>query len=148
MSTNFESSYMEEYTVKKTYLEAPGFCFEVYDANVTGDVKAFTELYVEQRKKFWVDNDYDSGVWTEENDNGYQNFLKVLEEGNYKMGYYENVFFNRVPARIKCCNQWLSLGSFTNTCEHCNADYNSGGQLLAPRSHWGEETGEHWSECC
>ena len=147
MSTNFESSYMEEYTVKKTYLEAPGFCFDIYDANVVGDLKAFTELYVEQRKQLWIDNNYDSGVWTEENDIGYQNFLKVLEEGNYKMGYYENKFFNRVPARIKCCNQWLSLGSFTNTCEHCSADYNSGGQLLANRRFWGEETGEHWTEC-
>ena len=147
MSTNFESSYMEEYTVKKTYLEAPGFCFEVLNANVAEDLKAFTELYVEQRKQLWIDNDYDLGVWSEENDIGYQNFLKVLEEGNYKMGYYENKFFNRVSAKIKCCNQWLSLGSFTNTCEHCSADYNSGGQLLAPRHQWGEETGEHWSDC-
>ena len=37
--------------------------------------------------------------------------------------------------------------SHTNTCEWCGADYNSFGQLLAPRSQWGEETGEHWSEC-
>jgi hypothetical protein len=29
----------------------------------------------------------------------------------------------------------------TNTCE-CGRDYNWGGQLLAPRSQWGEETGE------
>lgn len=147
MSTNFESSYMEEYTVKKTYLEAPGFCFDVLDANVVGDLEAFTELYVEQRKQMWIDHDWNGSIWSEENDIGYQNFLKVLEEGNYKMGYYENKFFNRVPARIKCCDQWLSLGSFTNTCEHCNADYNSGGQLLADRRFWGEETGEHWTEC-
>ena len=37
--------------------------------------------------------------------------------------------------------------NFTNTCEWCGADYNSFGQKLAPRSQWGEETGEHWSEC-
>ena len=147
MSTNFESSYMEEYTVKKTYLEAPGFCFEVFDANVVGDLKAFTELYTAQRKQRWIDNGYDDGVWTEESDVGYQNFLKVLEEGNYKMDYYEDTFFNRIPARIKCCGTWLELGSFTNTCEHCSSDYNSGGQLLAPRHFWGEETGEHWSDC-
>jgi hypothetical protein len=148
MSTNFQSSYMEEYTVKKTYLESPGFCFEVNDANVVGDLEAFTELYTAQRKQRWIDHDWNGSIWSEANDIGYQNFLKVLEEGNYKMGYYENTFFNRVPARIKCCDQWLSLGSFTNTCEHCNADYNSGGQLLADRRFWGEETGEHWSECC
>ena len=147
MSTNFKSSYMEEYLVKKTYLEAPGFCFEVYDSNVVGDLEAFSKLYVAQRQQMWIDHNYDEGIWTEENDIGYQNFLKVLSEGNYKMGYYENKFFNRVPARIKCCNQWLSLGNFTNTCDKCGADYNSGGQLLAPRHQWGEETGEHWTEC-
>lgn len=37
--------------------------------------------------------------------------------------------------------------NFTNTCEWCGADYNFAGQKLAPRSQWGEETGEHWSEC-
>lgn len=36
---------------------------------------------------------------------------------------------------------------FTNTCEHCGADYNFAGQRLADRSQWGEETGEHPSEC-
>ena len=147
MSTNFESSYMEEYTVKKTYLEAPGFCFEVLDANVVGDLETFTELYIAQRKQYWIDNDYDSGAWSEESDVGYQNLLKVLEEGNYKMGYYENKFFNRIPARLKCCGTWLELGNFTNTCASCGADYNSNGSLLAPRHMWGEETGEHWTDC-
>lgn len=27
-------------------------------------------------------------------------------------------------------------------CDKCGADYNSAGQRLAPRSQWGEETGE------
>lgn len=27
-------------------------------------------------------------------------------------------------------------------CDRCGAEYNSAGQLLAPRSQWGEETGE------
>ena len=35
---------------------------------------------------------------------------------------------------------------FTTTCD-CGKDYNSSGQELAPREQWGEETGEHWSEC-
>ena len=39
------------------------------------------------------------------------------------------------------CGRHIYLDSFTNTCE-CGADYNSAGQELAPRSQWGEETGE------
>lgn len=51
------------------------------------------------------------------------------------------------PAVGRCeCGREVELGSFTNTCE-CGRDYNSAGQLLAPRCQWGEETGEHWSEC-
>ena len=144
MSTNFESSYMEEIVVKKTYLEAPGFYFEANDVNVVGDIEAFTEMYVAQRKRRLINQ----GVWTEESDIGYQNFLKVLAEGNYKMGYYEDKIINRIPASLKCCGTWLELGNFTNTCASCGADYNSNGSLLAPRHMWGEETGEHWTECC
>lgn len=48
---------------------------------------------------------------------------------------------------IKCCSEWLECYSFTNTCDHCGQDYNFSGQMLAPRYCWGEETGEHWTEC-
>jgi len=48
---------------------------------------------------------------------------------------------------IKCCGHDLACPNFTNTCGTCGADYNSAGSKLAPRSQWGEETGEHWSEC-
>ena len=44
------------------------------------------------------------------------------------------------------CGAEVSLGNFTNTCE-CGADYNMSGHRLAPRECWGEETGEHWTEC-
>jgi len=48
---------------------------------------------------------------------------------------------------VQCnCNREVECWDFTNTCE-CDADYNFAGQRLAPRSQWGEETGEHWSEC-
>lgn len=51
------------------------------------------------------------------------------------------------PAIAKCsCGSKVTLEHFTNTCE-CGRDYNTSGQLLAPREQWGEETGEHWSEC-
>ena len=39
------------------------------------------------------------------------------------------------------CGKEVALTGFTNTCE-CGRDYNMSGQLLASRSHWGEETGE------
>lgn len=49
----------------------------------------------------------------------------------------------REPAVGLCnsCRKEVVLEGFTNTCE-CGLDYNSAGQQLAPRSQWGEETGE------
>lgn len=44
---------------------------------------------------------------------------------------------------IRCeCGQEVFCSHFTNTCE-CGRDYNMSGQLLADRSQWGAETGEH-----
>lgn len=43
---------------------------------------------------------------------------------------------------VKCCGEWLRCDGFTNTCHVCETDYNGSGQQLAPRSQWGEETGE------
>lgn len=43
---------------------------------------------------------------------------------------------------IKChCGSEVVCDGFTNTCE-CGRDYNMSGDLLAPRSQWGEDTGE------
>ena len=47
---------------------------------------------------------------------------------------------------IQCCGQDLECDGFTNTCPACGADYNWNGQRLAPRSQWGEETGETAAE--
>lgn len=44
------------------------------------------------------------------------------------------------------CGEEVVLDHFTNTCSGCNRDYNSAGQELAPRSQWGEETGESLAE--
>jgi hypothetical protein len=42
----------------------------------------------------------------------------------------------------KCtCGRLVPFNHCTNTCD-CGRDYNSSGQELAPRSQWGEETGE------
>jgi len=48
---------------------------------------------------------------------------------------------------VKCCGADLVCRDFTNTCSRCGADYNMSGQRLAPRTQWGAETGEHWSDC-
>jgi len=47
--------------------------------------------------------------------------------------------------RCDCCSGHVELHGFTNTCE-CGADYNMSGDMLAPRSQWGEETGEDLGE--
>lgn len=48
-----------------------------------------------------------------------------------------------IPAVGRCdCGRKVELAHFTNTCD-CGHDWNSSGQLLAPRSQWGEETGEY-----
>lgn len=44
---------------------------------------------------------------------------------------------------IECCGQPLELtSSWANSCPSCGTEYNGAGQRLAPRSQWGEETGE------
>ena len=53
----------------------------------------------------------------------------------------------RIPRAGLCnCGRKVTLDRFTNPCS-CGLDYNMFGELLAPRHLWGEETGEHWSEC-
>ncbi len=48
---------------------------------------------------------------------------------------------------VQCaCGETLPVPDFTNTCV-CGRDYNFAGQHLAPREQWGEETGEHPSDC-
>ncbi len=47
---------------------------------------------------------------------------------------------------ITCaCGREVYCDGFTTTCD-CGADYNWNGQRLAPRSQWGEETGESYSD--
>lgn len=45
---------------------------------------------------------------------------------------------------LECdCGHKLYLDScWANECEKCHTEYNGSGQKLAPRSQWGEETGE------
>lgn len=50
----------------------------------------------------------------------------------------------REPKVIECkCGEKIELdSSWANECDNCGREYNGFGQLLAPRSQWGEETGE------
>jgi len=79
-----------------------------------------------------------------------ENLDKCLS-GEYDVvdhGIEQHEWTYREPAVGVCeeCGEEVALAHFTNTCE-CGADYNSSGQRLAPRSQWGEETGEAWYEC-
>jgi hypothetical protein len=77
---------------------------------------------------------------------GRKNYEKCID-GNYNVvddGVRANRDTWREPAVGRChCGEEVVLSGFTNTCEKCGTDYNSAGQCLAPRSQWGEETGEH-----
>lgn len=43
------------------------------------------------------------------------------------------------------CNAEVALSSgWANACPSCQTEYNGAGQRLAPRSQWGEETGEQF----
>ena len=60
---------------------------------------------------------------------------------------YPGMTYTKTHVEVLCCGEWMRCSNFTNTCEHCHKDFNFAGQALAPRSQWGEETGEHWSDC-
>lgn len=81
---------------------------------------------------------------------GRENFIGCIT-GEYDVTYHgirERSWSYTNAAELKCdCGEIVHLSGFTNTCDGCDADYNMSGQLLAPRDQWGEETGEHWSDC-
>ena len=51
---------------------------------------------------------------------------------------------NSIGTVVICCRKRLECTGFTTTCPKCQADYNWNGSRLAPRSQWGEETGEQF----
>ena len=148
ISTNFIPAQTKTRYQRMSYMSHSfeGICnFEVNGDDYSESIEVFHESYIAARKQLF--EDMKLGKWSEDRDIGYQNYLRVLESGEYELGYYENEFSYRESAQIKCCDVWLSLGKFTNTCNMCGADYNGSGQLLSSRQQWGEETGEHWTEC-
>lgn len=79
---------------------------------------------------------------------GLDNFRKCIDGTHdvIDMGVKVDKFRRVIPKMGLCkCGEEVCLESFTNTCS-CGRDYNMCGQELAPRSQWGMETGEHWSD--
>lgn len=95
--------------------------------------------------------DEDGNVDTSEmNKAALENFRKCLcgEHDVVFDGVESREWFYRYPKIGRCdCGAEFTLRNFTNTCYDCGADYNMSGQRLAPREQWGEETGEHWTDC-
>ena len=145
-NSNFRKAFMQRVQRKQTEIIAPNFHF-----SVVGKIKNldhFKELYLEDREKMtYNESCFVDGVYNKSKDCGYLNLLKVLGSGDYQIKEFDYDYTYRVPATLKCCGEWLSLSSFTNTCSKCGTDYNSSGSMLAPRSQWGEETGESWYDC-
>jgi hypothetical protein len=67
----------------------------------------------------------------------------VVDKGIRK---FRHTYWHPAVGICDDCGSEVELRGFTNTCD-CGADYNMSGQRLAPRSQWGEETGEPWYEC-
>ena len=145
-NSNFRKAYMQRAQCKQTEIIAKDYHF-----SVKGKVKNrdhFIELYLKERAKMTEnENCFVKGVYDKNKDYGCLNLLKVLDSGNYQIKEFDYDYMYRVPATLKCCDTWLELSRFTNTCSKCGTDYNESGQQLASRVFWGEETGETWHEC-
>lgn len=98
---------------------------------------------------FWFPCAPDGKVFLPLNEFAQANYDDCLAgtNGTRYVGVERTYHTYRNPAVGKCdrCGREVQLGNFTNTCK-CGADYNSTGSRLAPRSQWGEETGERWFE--
>ena len=66
------------------------------------------------------------------------------DPGWYFDGVQPSVRHYWQPGVIKCdCGRKFDYDdAWLNTCPYCGADYNGQGVRLAPRSQWGEDTGE------
>ena len=146
MTSTFKKAYSKRVTFTQTEVIGDGWHFTAKGSDLS--IKEFKEMFILERSKMhYNESAFVNGIYDKNKDLAYLNLLELLESGVYQMREIDYDYTYRVPAEIKCCGEWLSLGNFTNTCQHCEADYNGSGQRLASRQFWGEETGEHWSEC-
>lgn len=94
---------------------------------------------------FSFDCDKDGNVLPFENPLAKENYESCLN-GTHDVvpqGVFDYSYDYTQPAIGKCCcGRKVHLDHYTNPCE-CGRDYSIDGHLLAPRSQWGIETGEH-----
>ncbi len=81
------------------------------------------------------------------NDDAKRNYKHAMSGIDSEPPVVKSYQWKNVIQRIGLCEcgEEVILDDFTCPCI-CGLDYNSAGQLLAPRQQWGEETGEHWVE--
>lgn len=99
---------------------------------------------------FSFDADKDFNVLTDRlHPLGLENYRKCIDGTHDVDGPFKETYRNAYmePADLLCdCGETVQLYGNTNTCPKCHRDYNMSGQLLAPRSQWGWDTGESLSE--
>lgn len=111
------------YSLSYVYRTDPGCGFE-FDCDKDGNIHSMNPVAQENYNKC------KNGV------------LDVIFQGVQKRewGYWE-------PGELKCdCGSIVILDCNTNDCD-CYRSYNKSGQELAPMIQWGEETGEHYTDC-
>jgi hypothetical protein len=96
---------------------------------------------------FGFDCDKDGNVYLDQLTPVARENLNACLCGIYDVRYvgvveYVNRYTEPAVGRCNRCGELVTLRGFTNTCGRCGADYNLFGQMLGPRSLWGEETGE------
>ena len=110
----------------------------------------------------WTEEDPYSGFAFECNDMGVIDELKLNSSArrnleNCRNGTYDvvdqgvrKIEWNYLVPRVGLCDNCekeITLDRYTNTCHDCCIDYDMSGNQLSPRDCWGEETGEHWTDC-
>jgi hypothetical protein len=124
---------------------------EIIQQREAVDVEKYFAVYEWKNDRgggFSFDCDKSGNVFPLTNPAAQENYDKC-KSGEYDVefvGVQDFSYTYWTPKIGKCsCGKEVELSHFTNTCD-CGRDYNSGGWLLAPRSQWGEETGEHISD--
>ena len=129
-------------TIRSLTVKGNGYTFSVHGENLTQE--SSLEDFVALKNIQWASENNSDLTWSETRFS--VPFFALIEAGA-EIKYNEEVIRYRISAQIECCGETLILSRFTNTCASCGADYNQSGSLLAARQHWGEETGEHWTDC-
>ena len=127
---------------------------EIIEKGGVVEVEAFSLLFTytdDPSAGFSFDCDRHGNVDTSEmSELGIENLNACLAGTNSTVadGIVDRSYSYRAPTVIRCqCRRGeVALDGFTNTCDRCGRDYNMSGQVLAPRSQWGEETGESLSD--